>query len=165
MTWERYGPRDPPRPILVTEKLYKAIHQYAEDYDVAIQDIFNSAMVMLWSIYNGYTDSNEPKDPLAVDKVRKILMTNPMPKGTRMRYIYVSFRGEETFQWVKKLEKLYMFNGITNFIRRALSWYRREEGYLEKNERKGLIKKEEPLKKMDLKSGIETGLKSEAMVS
>ena len=148
MSWDKYKPNiDPARPILISTPLHEAITKFTSDKGCTTQDIFNSGMSILYELYTGKSNPLEllnsepetkkiepsllePKDQASSLKVRNILLNNPMPKGKKNKHIYISFNGNGSYQWVRALEHRYFFNGIFNFIRRTISWYLRENNYL-----------------------------------
>ena len=130
MTWENFQVGDTGRKIRIPQLLKEAVTQYTEDKKVSVQNLFDQALVTLWRMYNGNTETNEPVSPLAEQKIRAILSDNPPPKGKSTERIYITFRGELTYKWVCKLEKLYMIHGIEDCIRRTISFYLRKKGYI-----------------------------------
>jgi len=148
MSWDKYRPNiDPSRPVPISTPLYEAIQKFTSDKGCTTQDIFNSGMSVLYEIYTGKSnplelldsesetkkvDSSllEPKDQASSLKVRDILLNNPLPKGNKNKRIFISFKGNGSYQWARALEHRYFFSGIVNFIRRTMSWYLRENDYL-----------------------------------
>lgn len=135
--WEKYE-LGTSRPISVPVDLIKAMDRYKERTRVQNPEIFDTALLRLWSIWNGSNqDAANPNIPVsqeAIDEVAHNLRFNPPPvsddgKGT----IWISFKGEYTFDWVQMLERDHAIIRCTeDFIRRLLSWFLREEGFLKK---------------------------------
>ena len=122
-----------PRPISIPLELYKAIEKYKERTSVQSAEVFDTALLRLWNIWNGHDKSNTPDNNEAVRIVEDALRLNPPPKCNESKNIWIAFRGEQTFRWVQLLERDYAIIRCTeDFIRRLLSWFLREEGYLKK---------------------------------
>ena len=129
--WENYFVNSSkPRTISISDTLRDSLDKYTIDKGCTIQDIFNNALITLWRIYNGQTESNKAKNPITESMVRNILNNNPMPKSKKKKTIAIAFRGKNTFEWVCSIEDLYMVHGTEDFIRRSLSYYMRKKGYL-----------------------------------
>jgi len=137
MSWKKYDTKESAaRPIRISDVLYDAIKRFSKEKGYTQQAIFNAGLGILWREYNGYTTSVEPKDGNAEKDLRILLMNNTMPKGKAEKKISLAFRGEVTFQWVLELERLYVYpHGMEDFIRRVLTWYTREMGFLKKDEK------------------------------
>ena len=130
--WNKYIPGETPnRRIRVSPELKNAIDDFINDKGCTIQHLFDASLITLWRKYNGNTESNEPANRITEKQVREILENNPMPGNKKKESIYIAFRGEKTFQWVLKVEKLYMCDGVMDFVRRSISYYLRKKGYLD----------------------------------
>jgi len=141
--WENYIPgQSPTREVKISKDLYTAIVKYSEDKKCTIQHIFDISLITLWRIYNGNTESNDPANHVTENKVRQILIDNPMPGDLNSKKIYVGFSGDMTFKWVCKLCQLYMCKGIIDFIRRSISFYLRKQGYVDDSIAKQIKEKE-----------------------
>lgn len=122
-----------PRPISIPSDLYKAIEKYKERTYCQSAEVFDTALLRLWNEWNGGSRSNEPHNKDIVRKVEDTLRFNPPPKCNGSKSIWIAFKGEQTFRWVQTLEQDYAIIRCTeDFIRRLLSWFLREEGYLKK---------------------------------
>jgi hypothetical protein len=122
-----------PRPINIPLELYKAIEKYKERTFVQSAEIFDTALLRLWNKWNGNTHTNEPANKEIIRIVEDTLRFNPPPRSNGSKSIWIAFKGEQTFRWVQILEHDYAIVRCTeDFIRRVLSWFLREEGYLKK---------------------------------
>lgn len=122
-----------PRPISVPLDLYKAIEKYKDRTCVQSAEVFDTALLRLWNVWNGDNQTNNPRDKETIRSVEDALRFNPPPKCNGTKNIWIAFRGEQTFRWVQVLERDYAIIRCTeDFIRRLLSWFLREEGYLKK---------------------------------
>lgn len=133
MAWNNYVPGESGiRTIPLSKELYKAVIKYHEDKKCTIQHIVDVAVIILWRTYNGGTETNEPANHVAERKVRNIVENN-YPPGKKQNYkrIAVQFKGEKTFEWITKVEKLYMCDGVCDFVRRSVSYYLRMKGYID----------------------------------
>jgi hypothetical protein len=135
--WEKYE-LGSSRPISIPAELMNAMERYNERAGTQNPEIFDSALLKLWNIWNGNvtTDAN-PNSPInqdAIDKVACNLRFNPPPKcNGNKKTIWISFKGQYTFQWVQMLEQDHAIVRCTeDFIRRLLSWFLREQGFLKK---------------------------------
>lgn len=135
--WEDYIPgTTPPRPITVSQELYDAVEQFSKDKGYTMQAIFNIALISLWRTWNGNTETNESKDAIAEMKVRDIFINSDMPGHVvDKKYIHLAFRGDMTFEWICKMEKLGWCRGIYDGIRRILTWFLTDQGYLGKKKK------------------------------
>lgn len=135
--WEKYE-LGSSRPISVPEELMKAMDRYRERTGVQNPEIFDTALLRLWNVWNGHQhdapDPNIPVSQEAIDVVTKNLRFSPPPicNGSK-KTIWISFKGKYTFHWVQMLEQDHAIVRCTeDFIRRLLSWFLREEGFLKK---------------------------------
>lgn len=142
----------PKRRIRISEKLFNAVKKFTEDKDCTIQHLFDVSVITLWRTYNGNTETNEPANCITEKVVRDILENNPMPKGKHSKHIYVGFSGEQTFNWVIHIEKLYMCDGVQDFARRAISYYLRMKGYIDDDVAKMMLKKQPQVMSFQLRS-------------
>jgi hypothetical protein len=135
--WEKYE-LGSSRPISIPSDLMKAMDRYCERTGVQNPEIFDTALLRLWNIWNGHNhnapDPNIPINQEAIDVVTKNLRFNPPPKNNGSKdTIWISFKGKYTFHWVQMLEQDHAIIRCTeDFIRRLLSWFLREEGFLKK---------------------------------
>jgi len=133
MVWgEDYLPgHSAPRQIGVPDTLYNCMKRYSEKKGCSCQHIFDQALVVIWRMWNGNTTTNDPASHISERNVRRILDSNPPPKIEKKRnFIYIQFKGQVTFDFVKAIEELYMVESTNDFIKRAISYYLRTEGYL-----------------------------------
>ena len=130
--WEKYE-LGTSRPVCIPSDLMRAIDKYKERTGVQNPEVFDTALLKLWNVWNGGKQTNEPIDATAVQIVGEKLRFNPPPKSKTRENIWISFKGEFTFKWVQSLERDYAIIRCTeDFIRRLLSWYLREENFLKK---------------------------------
>lgn len=135
--WEKYE-LGSSRPISVPVELMSAMDRYRERTGVQNPEIFDSALLKLWNIWNGgHHEAPDPNIPIsqeAIDAVATLLRFNPPPQGNgSKKTIWISFKGKYTFHWVQMLEQDHAIVRCTeDFIRRLLSWFLREEGFLQK---------------------------------
>jgi len=135
--WEKYV-LGTSRPISVPADLIKAMDSYKDRTGVQNPEIFDTALLRLWGIWNGNQhDAPNPNIPVSqesIDVVSRSLRFNPPPQSNgRKGTIWISFKGEFTFEWVQMLERDHAIVRCTeDFIRRLLSWFLREEGFLKK---------------------------------
>jgi len=117
--WERYNPREL-RPLRLPEALADAMDLYSSMRGARKTEIFDSAILALMNIWE--KDKN---------KVMTLLRENPPPVSKKSKRWCVRFTGERSFEWVCDLEREYAAVFSTNdFVKRALSWYLREMGFL-----------------------------------
>ena len=137
--------------VPISKELRQAIENFVNDKGCTSQHLFDISLITLWRLYNGNTETNEPASYATEQKIREILLNNPMP-GSIKNYrthkkfntISVRFRGEMTYNWVCQLEKLYMFHdGVNDFVRRSICFFLRKEGYI--NDSKTTYLKEKKL--------------------
>jgi len=128
--WEKYV-LGTARPVTIPAPLMKSINKYKERTGVQRPEVFDAALLRLWNVWNGGNQGNEPKDPEAIQQVEKSLRFNPPPQSKTKECLWVSFKGEMTFKWVQILEQDYAIVRCTeDFIRRVLTWFMKEEGFL-----------------------------------
>jgi len=139
MTWEKYdidNPHQRARPVQISRSLFQAIQRFTEEKDIKKQQCFEIALTNLWRIWNNYSKNEEPASPVTELTVKNILINNPMPKDAhndgRKYYAHIHFKGKITYKFIKELEKLHVIRGLEDGIKRILSWFLREQGYLEK---------------------------------
>ena len=130
--WDKYE-LGASRPVSVPSDLMKAIDKYKERTGVQNPEVFDTALLRLWNVWNGGDHTNKPCNNEAVRSVEENLRFNPPPRCNGKSNIWISFKGEYTFRWVQSLEQDYAIIRCTeDFIRRLLSWFLREEGFLKK---------------------------------
>jgi len=125
------------RVVTVSRELYEAAFRYHQKYKRSYQGIFDQALIMLWRIWNGYTETNDSCGTVAEMKVRNILNHHPMPgiinmKTNDKKHMVIGFKGEKTFDWMCDLERLSFFHSTGDGIRRIITWFLTENGYLKK---------------------------------
>ena len=111
------------RRIFIPDTLRDCIDKYCETTQVKITEIFDSAIYALFTIWK--EDS---------EKIREILRYNPPPKMKKRNYpIMVRFPigADPVYNMVQLLESNATVRSTEDFIRRAISWYLRKEGFLE----------------------------------
>jgi len=130
--WARYE-LGSSRPISIPSELMEAIDKYKDRTGVQNPEVFDTALLRLWNMWNGGNRNNKPINRDSVRVVEEKLRFNPPPNSNGKCDIWISFKGELTFRWVQSLEQDYAIVRCTeDFIRRLLSWFLREEGYLKK---------------------------------
>jgi len=118
--WERYTPRTF-RALFLPEELKKSMEDYAIKTGVRNTEIFDSAIFELIALW----------DDGKREEVKKALRFNPPPKSKKKIKLNVRFTGEKSFTWVCDLETKHAAVFSTeDFIKRALSWFLRKEGFL-----------------------------------
>ena len=128
--WEKYT-LGTSRPVSVPNKLMVAVDRYKDKTGVQNPEVFDTALLRLWNIWNGGSQDNKPKDQDIIKEVEKNLRFNPPPKSKTKDTMWISFKGALTFQWVQMLEQDYAIVRCTeDFIRRLLTWFLKEEGFL-----------------------------------
>ena len=128
--WEKYT-LGTSRPVSIPSKLMAAVEKYKERTGVQNPEIFDTALLRLWNIWNNGEQTNKPFSQEIIKEVEKNLRFNPPPKSKSKDCMWISFKGELTFQWVQMLEQDYAIVRCTeDFIRRLLTWFLREEKFL-----------------------------------
>jgi hypothetical protein len=130
--WEKYM-LGTSRPVIIPGQLMRAIDKYKEKTGVQNPEVFDTALLKLWNIWNGGKQENSPCDQKAVQDVANKLRYNPPPQSRDKDKdtIWISFKGEMTFKWVQTLEQDYAIVRCTeDFIRRLLTWFLKEERFL-----------------------------------
>ena len=121
--WDNYTPREF-RTVPVPVPLRDAMRLYTLQTGMRGTGIFDRAIFKLMEMW----------DEGRHDEVEKALIYNPPPHGKRAE-IAVRFTGEESFNWVCDLEQdKAIISSTLDFILRALSWFCRENGVLEKHD-------------------------------
>jgi len=128
--WEKYT-LGTSRPVNIPSTLMDGIRKYKKRTGVQNPEVFDTALLRLWNIWNGGQHTNESANKDSIDDVEKKLRYNPPPDSKEKECIWISFKGEMTFQWVQMLEQDYAIIRCTeDFIRRLLTWFLRDEGFL-----------------------------------
>lgn len=129
--WE-YFPGDLPRPVTVSKELYEAVHRFSDEKKMSIQSIFQLALSRIWRTWNGGTTALEPASVEAEHRVAQIFIDSAPPGRLNREYrIYIGFDGEKLFDFACELENLYIVRGTEGLIRRSITWFLQEQGYLE----------------------------------
>lgn len=129
--WDNYIVKESPaRRIVVSTEFKEILLRYREEKGAATQFLFESALVALWRIWNGQSETNVCESHATEMKIRKIFVdSNPPGKGFD-ESIYIQFRGPDTYEWFTYLERLRMFEQPADGIRRIITWFLKEQDYI-----------------------------------
>lgn len=129
--WENYIVGETPaRRIVVSEEFKEILLKFRKEKGMAIQFIFEDALVALWRIWNAQGESNECESHVTEMKVRKMLVDSNPPGEGFTRSIYIQFRGSKTYSWFTYMERLRMFEQPADGIRRIITWFLKEQGFI-----------------------------------
>jgi hypothetical protein len=131
--WENYQPREF-KSVPIPEALKKAMEEYTRQTGMRATGIFDRAIFKLMQMW----------DEKKYDEVENALDYNPPPESNKNIAVSFRFTGDESFQWVCDLEQeKAIVQSTRDFILRALSWYLRDKGVLEKHEPRTILKKQD----------------------
>jgi hypothetical protein len=122
--WDNYKPRRY-QTLPIPATLNEAMNRYSAETGKRKSHIFDRAIFMLMEMW----------DDWKFDEVERALTYNPPPQCKKTSPLSIRFTGQESYDWVCYLERDKAIIGSTrDFILRALSWYLRENGALEKHD-------------------------------
>jgi len=120
--WENYAPRDF-KSVPVPEDLKRAMEEYTAQTGMRATGIFDLAIFKLMHMW----------DDGKHEEVENALVYNPPPNSKKSITLSLRFTGQESFDWVCDLEREEaIIQSTRDFILRALSWFLREKGVLDK---------------------------------
>ena len=114
----------------MSNEFFECFQKFSKDTGLSHQSIFDRAIVNLWRIWNNDSEAIEVANHECYRLVETIMLMNPMPGKVSNHFIHIGFRGAVTFEFFNSLEKLRFFHDTHEGIRRILSWYLKDRGYL-----------------------------------
>jgi predicted CopG family antitoxin len=115
--------------ISLTSELYDSLKKYRERNSMQNSEVLSQAITELRTV-----------GPIESQQFEDTLIFNPAPESPRKR---TDFKiKEEHFEFILKIikGKKPIVNSTSDFIRRVLTWYLREKGFLEKPEKPSWIR-------------------------
>ena len=133
--WDFLPGKSLPRPVTISKELYDAIKRFSNDKKVSIPAIFEIAFSRIWRQWTGGKITIQPANLEAEHQITQLFIDNPCPGKLDRKYrIYIGFHGEKLYQFACELDNLYITRGTEDLVRRTITWFLKEQRYLEENE-------------------------------